>query len=206
MPQNVRLCVRTPEHRIPNSMYCPPHMIHNAKACSSSSGRQAGSSNRSSSSRQQNDECRYNDTNAMGNVKVSNVNKSHNDRAEGEKSAVVAAAVAKCIDRSAISIYGTRSQHADMSIRITHINSALSFHSFQRSSMARVVVVCLSTCVLKNVYTIFARAVDLFVIFTSVAYRLTNWLGIRDFLEECSPSRAEWALTCQKHHLFIEHE
>lgn len=150
MPQNVRLCVRTPEHRIPNSVYCPPHMIHNAKACSSSSGRQAGSSNRSSSSRQQNDECRYNDTNAMGNVKVSNVNKSHNDRAEGEKSAVVAAAVAKCIDRSAISIYGTRSQHADMSIRITHINSALSFHSFQRSSMARVVVVCLSTCVLKK--------------------------------------------------------
>lgn len=107
----------------------------------------------------------YNDTNAMGNVKVSNVNKSHNDRAEGEKSAVVAAAVAKCIDRSAISIYGTRSQHADMSIRITHINSALSFHSFQRSSMARVVVVCLSTCVLKKMCTQYLHGPSIYLLF-----------------------------------------
>lgn len=44
---------------------------------------------------------------------------------------------AKCIDRSAILIYDT---YTHTHIRTIHINSALSFHSLERSSMARVYI------------------------------------------------------------------
>lgn len=102
-------------HRIPNSVYCPSHMIHNARACNSSQaaavGRRAAAAVAAASR-----------TMSVGTMiqmrwamSRSAMSTNPTMTAKTEKSAAVAvaavAAGAKCIDRSAISIYGTNSQH-----------------------------------------------------------------------------------------------